>query len=468
MDHIRAGSGALILTLACATQVAAQSVIPGPGTSTAIQGELQSAVQTPPQQTTAALVEFICPPGNLLSSDLQTRCNEIAIGILGSRGQGGDLGGALAGLQGMAPEENSVIQTIEVDGAGSRDEEVRQRLERRRKKDQDTGAVTMTLNGRPLPPGEVPGAEHGGGASADYPYSGRWGVFLNGNFGFGDKDDSARETGFRTDSYGVTGGADYQLTDQSIVGLALGYTRQDTDLNADSGFLETDSVSVTAYASYFPSARSYVNAILSYGHNDHDQKLTIAYTIASPFTPTGTAVINQSALSDTTSRDLGGSLEGGYDFVRGNWTLTPYGRLNVADSSIDGYTEHMSDPGGPGSGLALQIEDQSFMSITTAFGGRLTTVYSGKRFDLFPQVGAEYVHEFDNDNEDTRGRLVDDTSGSIFLLPTDSPDRNYGNVTAALTADFRNGWSGHVLYQGLVGYEDLNLNLFEIGARLQF
>ena len=66
------------------------------------------------------------------------------------------------------------------------------------------------------------------------------------------------------------------------------------------------------------------------------------------------------------------------------------------------------------------------------------------------------------------GRLVDDTSGSIFLLPTDSPDRNYGNVTAGLTADFRNGWSGHVLYQGLVGYKDLNLNMFEIGARLQF
>jgi len=293
-------------------------------------------------------------------------------------------------------------------------------------------------------------------------------VFLNGNFGFGDKDDSARETGFRTNSYGVTGGADYQLTDRSILGLALGYTRQDTDLNADSGFLETDSVSVTAYASYFPSARSYVNAMLSYGHNDHDQKRTIAYTIASPFTPTGTAVINQNALSDTTSRDIGGSLEGGYDFVRGNWTLTPYGRLNVADSSIDGYTEHMSDPTGPGSGLALQIEDQGFTSITTAFGGRVTTVYSGERFDLFPQVGAEYVHEFDNDNEDTRGRLVDDTSGSIFLLPTDSPDRNYGNVTAGLTADFRNGWSGHVLYQGLVGYKDLNLNMFEIGARLQF
>jgi uncharacterized protein YhjY with autotransporter beta-barrel domain len=179
-------------------------------------------------------------------------------------------------------------------------------------------------------------------------------------------------------------------------------------------------------------------------------------------------VINQSAFSDTTSRDIGGSLEGGYDFVRNNWTLTRYARLAVADSSIDGYTEHMSDPAGPGSGLALQIEDQSFMSITTAFGGRAATVYSAERFDLFPQIGAEYVHEFDNDNEDTRGRLVDDTSGSVFLLPTDSPDRNYGNISAALTADFRNGWSGHVLYQGLVGYEDLNISFFEVGARLQF
>ena len=464
MDQIRAARVALILTLACSTNVAAQSVIPGPGTTTAIQGELQSATLTPPQQTTAALVEFVCPPGNLLSSDLQTRCNEIAIGIL----RGTDTSGALAGLQGMAPEENSVVQTLEVDGSQATDEEVRKRLERRRKKNQDDEAVTMTLNGRVLTPEELTGVERGGGASADYPSSGRWGVYLNGNIGIGDKDSSARETGFRMNSYGINGGADYQLTDQSIVGLALGYTRQDTDLNADSGFLETDSVTVSAYGSYFPSARSYVNAIVSYGHNDHDQKRTIAYTIASPFVPGGTAVINQSAFSDTTSRDIGGSLEGGYDFVRNNWTLTPYARLAVADSSIDGYTEHMSDPTGPGSGLALQIEDQSFMSITTAFGGRVATVYSAQRFDLFPQIGAEYVHEFDNDNEDTRGRLVDDTSGSVFLLPTDSPDRNYGNISAALTADFRNGWSGHVLYQGLVGYEDLNISFFEVGARLQF
>jgi hypothetical protein len=78
------------------------------------------------------------------------------------------------------------------------------------------------------------------------------------------------------------------------------------------------------------------------------------------------------------------------------------------------------------------------------------------------------VHEFENDNEDTRGRLVDDRSGSTFLLPTDDPDRDYGSVTAAMTADFRNGWYGHVLYQGLIGYSDLSVHAFEVGARLQF
>ena len=450
--------------LAIGADVHAQSVIPGPGANGGGGPTLRAAGQTPPQQVTGELIGIICPASpSILGSDLQARCDEIAVGIIG----GGDISGGLAGLQGMAAEENSAVQTTEVDASAAQTDELRERLEQRRKEDEEKeSAFNVTVDGRRLTASDLFDTPRGGGASADYAGSGRWGVFLNGNFGLGDKDSTARESGFDLNSYGVTGGVDYKLTVQSIVGLAVGYTTQDVDLDRNGGKVDTDGVSVSLYGGYYPSAQSYVNAIVSYAASNHDQERTVAYQIAA--LPGGTTTVNQRALSETDSNEIAGSVEAGYDFYRDRWVLTPYGRFNVAHTEIDGFTERMSSPTAPGSGLALQIDEQDFTSITAAIGGRVATAIATNSFDLFPQAGVEYVHEFDNDNEDTTGRLVDDRSGSTFLLPTDEPDRNYGNVSAGLTADFRNGWTAHALYQGLIGYSDLNVHAFEIGARLDF
>lgn len=452
------------ITFAIAVDVYAQSVIPGPGASGSAGSLLSSFGQTPPQQVTGELVGFICPPGNILSSDLQNRCNDIAGALL----TGGDVSGALAGLQAMAPEENAAVQTIEVDASGAQTDEVRERLKQRREEDEDEeeeSAFNVTVDGRRLTATEFFGLPSGGGASADYSGGGRLGVFLNGNFGIGDKDSTANETGFDLDSYGVNGGVDYRLTDQSLIGVAIGYSTSDADLDANSGNVETDGISVSVYGSYYLSPQSYLNAIVSYASNSIDQERNLIYTIA------GTAsIVNQTAFSDTDSDEIAGNLEAGYDFYRGPWTMTPYARLDVAHTEIDGFTETLGAPapGTVNSDFALQIDDQDFTSVTTAFGGRATYTMETTWGYLFPQAGAEYVHEFDNDNEDTTGRLVRDQSQSTFLLPTDGPDRNYGNVSAGVVGDFRNGWTAHALYQGLIGYSDLSVHAFEIGVRMDF
>ncbi len=448
------------ISFTVSVDVCAQSVIPGPGASGSAGSLLSGFGQTPPQKVTGELVGFICPPGNILSSDLQNRCNDIAGTLL----SGGDVSGALAGLQAMAPEENSAVQTIEVEGSPS---ELRERLEQRRKEEdeEEATAISITVDGKRLTASDILGTPRGGGASADYPGGGRLGVFLNGNFGIGEKNSTPNETGFDLDSYGVNGGVDYRLTDQSLIGVAIGYNTSDADLDANSGNVETDGISVSAYGSYYPSPQSYLNAIVSYASSSIDQERNLIYTIA------GTAsIVNQTAFSDTGSDEIAGNLEAGYDFYRDRWTMTPYARLDVAHTEIDGFTETLGAPapGTVNSDFALQIDDQDFTSVTTAFGGRAICTMETTWGYLFPHAGAEYVHEFDNDNEDTTGRLVRDQSQSTFLLPTDSPDRNYGNVSAGVVGDFRNGWTAHALYQGLIGYSDLSVHAFEIGVRMDF
>jgi len=134
--------------LAIGADVHAQSVIPGPGANGGGGPTLRAAGQTPPQQVTGELIGIICPASpSILGSDLQARCDEIAVGIIG----GGDISGGLAGLQGMAAEENSAVQTTEVDASAAQTDELRERLEQRRKEDEEKeSAFNVTVDGRRL------------------------------------------------------------------------------------------------------------------------------------------------------------------------------------------------------------------------------------------------------------------------------------------------------------------------------
>ena len=429
-----------------------------------IDNLLQEATANDPQKAVAAVIEQICPPGNLLSQDLQNQCDNIVVATLIE----GDVAQGQAGLQGMAPEENSVVHATEVDTGKNQRTDVLGRLTSLRAG--TATAYSFNIDGQRVTAADIFGAPgdklRGGGASADFDRS-RLGVYVNGNFGISDKDATSRESGFNADNYGVTGGADYRFTDQTVLGVAFGYNTVTADLKANGGKLDTDGYTVSAYGSYMPTQRAYVNAVFGYTWNNHDQNRAVAYTITNP-AHAGTGTVNQQALSKTDSREYNFNLEAGYDFYANDWTLTPYARFDYANTEIDGYSEHMSNPAANGSGLAVAMDSQNTTSVTTTFGGRVSRTIETSWGYLYPQAGAEYVHEFDNDNKDITGHFVDDTTQTVFRLPTDKTDRDYGDVTAGLTADFRNGWSGHFTYQGLVGYRNLMVHAFEVGLRLDF
>ncbi len=296
----------------------------------------------------------------------------------------------------------------------------------------------------------------------------RWGFFVNGLYVNSDRDSTSRESGFDADDWGVTGGIDYAFSDKLVFGVAVGYKDSDADIDANGGDLETESTSYFAYWSLYPDDRWYVDAMVGYTDNDHDQNRNINYSIAG-FGPAAgtTTTVNNTAVSDTESDEFSVSVTAGRNYYHDTWTLSPYGRIDYADIEIDGFSESMalSALTDPGSGLALQIDDQDFESLMMTLGGSATGQW-GERY--FPQVSVEYVHEFKNNNEPVTGRFVNDISGTTFTLLTDPPDRNYFNFGAGLTAVLTDTTTGFVRYQGLFGYEDLDVHAFEVGVRLSF
>ena len=251
----------------------------------------------------------------------------------------------------------------------------------------------------------------------------------------------------------------------SSSGVAFGYKNSDADIDANGGTLETDSNSYFAYWSIYPDDRWFIDAMVGYTDNDHDQDRSINYSIAGAGATAGTTVIvSNTAVSETESDELSVSVTAGHDFYSGSWTLSPYGRVEYADIEIDGFPEVMASSGN-GSGLALQIDDQDFESLMFTFGGRATAQW-GERF--FPEVSAEYVHEFKNSNSPATGRFVNDASRTTFVMLTDPPDRNFVNIGAGMTAVVSDQLTGFFRYQGLVGYRDLSVHAFEVGLRFAF
>jgi uncharacterized protein with beta-barrel porin domain len=435
-----------------------------------IEGELQAISVTPPQEVLGEVIEDICPPprGDLVD-DLQDRCDE----IVGARGT--DAEGAREGLQAMAPEENSAVGTSSIEVSGAQIDNIGARLAalRRGTTGLSLQGLTFNIDGRKVSGDELFGVQarniKGGAAGADDAGFSRLGVFINGDYGWGNRDATLRQSGFDFDSYGVTAGVDYRFTDQFVLGAAFGYGNTDVEIDDNGGTLDTDAYSVSVYGSYYPTQAFYLDAIVSWGISDHDQARSIRYGVASPspFDPGERTLVRQTATAEIDSDQISASLGSGYNFAQNGWTFGPYGRLGYVDVDVDGFRENISNPTAAGSGLGLAIDEQDFTSFTLAVGGQVTRAISMPWGILLPQFNVEYVHEFENDSDAIAGRFLGDLSGTTFFLPTDDPDRNYVNLGVGASAVFAKGRSAFIQYQTLLGYEDLESHAIGVGLRLE-
>lgn len=419
-----------------------------------VSEQLQELGDTPPQDQLGFVVGQICPSGTIITdADLQARCNEIAGAGLSDNPTARD------GLQAMAPEEDAVIASSQVDAGSAQIDNIGDRLSALR-----GGTAGAGLSFR-----SNSGFNWSGGAAGDG--TSKWGFFINGLYASTDRDTTIRESGFEADDFGVTAGIDYAVNEQLVIGAAFGYRNSDAEIDNNGGNLDTDSYSFFGYFSFYPSEFWYVDAMLGYTDNSHDQERAVAYTIGGPGSGLGTNVfqtINNAALSETDSDELSFSFTVGHNIQLTNFHVDPFARFDYADIDIDGFTESMRDTNALGSGLALVINDQEFESVTIALGTNIGTEWQAGGTTFFPTLTFEYVHEFENENTPIVGRFVNDSSNTLFALPTDEPDENFFNVGFSLSALLSDQVVGFARYQGLLDYDNLDVHAFEFGIKANF
>ena len=147
---------------------------------------------------------------------------------------------------------------------------------------------------------------------------GSWGKVYGS---WGDQDDMDNNLGFEYDIVGIMLGYDVQSHPNWLFGVNGGYSYADVDsgINTDS---DIDTITVGLYASY-SKEQMYIDYGILYSNGDIETDRTGSVKLS----------------SNTDYDAITGYIEAGYQFLYGNYTLTPFIGVNYSVIETDKYAE---------------------------------------------------------------------------------------------------------------------------------
>jgi uncharacterized protein YhjY with autotransporter beta-barrel domain len=310
------------------------------------------------------------------------------------------------------------------------------------------------------------------GGSAGDSLVGSWGLFANVNYATGDRDETARENAFDYDTYGATVGADYRLSERTIVGGMISYENIDSDFDKNNNFasspsgtpggsIDADSWGIGLYGTHYHK-NYYVDGLLGYASTDYDIKRNIALPLG-PEPGSSPAAVStfRTAKADTDSDSFTASVGGGMNLSAQSLSYGPFGRLSYSKTDVDGYREKGAD------GLNLTVKGQDWDSLTSAIGGQVSHASSQSWGVLSPYGRIAWLHEFLNDSQTMRAFYTADPNQINLIAKSDDPDRDYFQLNLGLAAVMRDGVQAFFDYQALLGHRYLSENRFTLGVRLE-
>lgn len=239
--------------------------------------------------------------------------------------------------------------------------------------------------------------------------------------------------GYDADTFGGTVGADAEVTDNTLAGIAVSYANTQVDSkNANTTDTEVDSYQVTAYGSYIVGQGSYLNGYLSYSYNDIDQQRH------------NVGIIGNTARAGYHNDQYDARVELGHDYNNvlntTGLTLTP--EFSVQYTAVDAgrYSEK-----GAG-GLALQnVESDTLEALD--LGLDVTLAYSHRTENgsvITPSINAGYTYEALGETLETSGRFLG--GAMTFTTKGYEPAQHSVNGGLGLNVQTTTGWDFNAMY----------------------
>ncbi len=349
----------------------------------------------------------------------------------------------------IAPEETTTQLRTSTNSSRSQTNAVKQRINLVR-----DNAGALSFNGKSWSKTLAGNSSITGGSAGDEPSPwSRLGIFASAQQENSEQDQTKLESGYEYTGNTLTLGSDYLLTNQLIVGGALGWTQSDTDYSGGNGGLTTDIYTFIAYGTYFTGNFSF-DLQVGYGAMDFESNRNIHYTT--------TETVDLTASGFTSGEQW--LINGGMDWqVNHNaFSFNPFVRFDYVISNIDAYGENGAD------GLNMELGEQAIDQLMLSTGFQTTYVFSQSWGVLIPLANFRVLSEVNSEADPVIGRFAfDPDPDNTFTLTTDEADNLYYQWGVGASAVFKGGLSIFAEYQELIGRDNLTSNQIQAGFRYE-
>ncbi|WP_162258305.1 autotransporter domain-containing protein, partial [Frateuria sp. Soil773] len=272
--------------------------------------------------------------------------------------------------------------------------------------------------------------------------------WTGGAVNFGSQQVGGSSNGIDFTTSGISIGADKRLSPAFALGAGLGYGHDASDVGHKGSRSTADSYNVAAYASYRPSESTYLDGLVGYQWLSFDARRYV--------TANGNRVNGS-----RDGKQWFGSLSAGYEHRGEHLLLSPYGRLDMASATLDGYTEHGDAV------YALHYDEQKVKTTTGSLGMRLNYPLKRDFGMLSPQLRVEYRHDFQGSSTAVM-RYADLMSGPFYRATVDGQSRNHALLGLGLQMQTWRGLMFRVEYQNLFDNSSDHNQSIQLGLEAPF
>lgn len=230
------------------------------------------------------------------------------------------------------------------------------------------------------------------------------GFWAAGTLNFGTRAATGSRNGLDFTTNGISLGFDRRLSDQSALGIGLGFANDKTDIGNDGSQSRANGSSIAVYGSYQPNQKTFIDGLIGVGSLKFE---TQRYVLAA----------NDYARGSRDGYQAFSSLAAGYEHRDNGLLVSPYARLNYSSNQLKQITE-------TGTGqFDLTYFSQTSSAIQGALGVRAESIHPTSFGIASPRIRAEYQHNFQGQRQ-TLVAYADQPGGPQYAVPAGATERN--------------------------------------------
>ena len=216
---------------------------------------------------------------------------------------------------------------------------------------------------------------------------GNWSAWTSGSTYVSKIGDSINSSKQETEGQAVALGFDKKLSDSDFLGFAIQYGESDTDIGTNGTSVDSENMNFSIYRTRPLDNNNFIETLLGVGLIESNLKRVINSTNVLTGTRDGTQIF--------------GSINYGKTIDRGDFNITPIGRLDLGYTKLDDYKE---------TGInALYYASQRIESGLASFGFEFSDNIQLNENKLQPFGSLKFITDFSN-KSDAKINYVTDTS----------------------------------------------------------